>query len=167
MNLAWILCGVAACGQGTPTSGAGATAPRAASPAGGASAGANAWTANGATACEKYLTPDVLAAILRVPAERPQRVDANSCQLGMIYISLKVADIDAFRQELPMIAYTHPLAGVGDAAYWNAAGAVSAVKGHDRGCDIAAMVESGQFKIRDAELAQKLGAICNKLFALP
>ena len=77
---------------------------------------------------------------MTIPAEAPQRLDANSCHAGIIYITLKVADIDAFRLQLPLIAGVHRMTGVGDAAYWNEAGAVSAVKGHDRGCDISVTV---------------------------
>jgi hypothetical protein len=137
------------------------TAPALAAPGTG-----SAWTANGATACEKYLTPDVVAAILRIPAGHPRRLDANSCNAGPIYITLKVADIDVFRQELPRIFGAHPIGGIGDGAYWNGAGALSAVKGHDRGCDIS-VIDPGAPKIHDAELGQKLGEICNKLFAIP
>jgi hypothetical protein len=126
----------------------------------------SAWTANGATACEKYLTPNVVAAILRSPAGRPQRLDANSCNFGPIYITLKVADIDVFRAELPRIFQAHSIGGFGDAAYWNGAGAFSAVKGHSRGCDIS-VIDPGAPKIHNAELGQKLGNICNKLFAIP
>lgn len=123
------------------------------------------WIANGGTACEKFLTPDVVAAILRSPAVHPRRLDANSCNAGPIYITLKVANIDVFRQELPRIVGVHLMTGVGDGAYWNAAGAVSAVKGHDRGCDIS-VIDPGAPKIHNAELGQKLGEICNKLFAI-
>jgi hypothetical protein len=126
----------------------------------------SAWTANGATACEKYLTPNVVAAILSNPAGKPRRLDANSCNLGAIYITLKVADIDEFRPEIPRIAFAHTITGVGDGAFWNEAGALSAVKGHDRGCDIS-VIEPGASKIHNAELGQKLGDICNKLFAIP
>jgi hypothetical protein len=126
----------------------------------------SAWTANGATACEKYLTPDVVAAILRSPAGRPRRLDANSCNVGPIYITLKVADIDIFRAELPRIFQAHPIGGIGDGAYWNGAGALSSVKGHSRGCDIS-VIDPGAPKIHNAELGQKLGDICNKLFAIP
>ena len=134
-------------------------------PALAAADGGSAWIANGATACEKYLTPGVVAAILRNPAGKPRRLDANSCNVGPIYISLKVADIDVFRQEVPRIVGAHPMGGVGDGAYWNGAGAVSAVKGHDRGCDIS-VIDPGAPKIHNAELGQKLGEICNKLFAI-
>ena len=131
-----------------------------------AAASGNAWINNGATACEKYLTPDVQAAILLGSPQHPQQDDAHSCHAGTIYITLKVADIDAFRQELPLIYGAHPLSGVGDDAYWNDAGAVSAVKGHGRGCDIS-NIAPGSTRLTGEALAQKLGAICNKLFALP
>lgn len=130
-----------------------------------ASAGGS-WVDYGATACDKYLTPDVLASILRNPAGRPGKVDAHSCNVGPIYITLSVADINVFRQEISRIAGAHPISGFGDAAYWNEAGAFSAVKGHDRGCDIS-VIDPGAPKIHNAELGQKLGDICNKLFALP
>ena len=51
-------------------------------------------------------------------------------------------------------------------AYWNAAGtSVAAVKGHTRGCHVSMI--GAATKIQDEALAQKLGDICNKLFALP
>ena len=123
------------------------------------------WIANGATACEKYLTPVVTAAILNAPPGHAQRTAPNSCSAHPIYITLKAASVPAFKQELPLIAGAHPIAGIVDAAYWNEAGAVSAVKG-DRGCDISVIVP-GSAKVTGADLAQKLGAICNQLFALP
>lgn len=132
-----------------------------------AGGGGDNWTANGATACERFLTPDVLAATLQAPTGKPQRLDAHSCHTGIIYIYLKVADIDIFRSEVPRIAGAHPMAGVGDGAYWNEAGAISAVKGHDRGCDISVVGIPQQMKIHDAALGRKLGEICNKLFELP
>jgi len=129
-------------------------------------AAGGAWIDNGATACEKYLTPDVVAAILRSPAGHPRRLDASSCNAGPIYITLKVADIDVFRAEVPRIFGAHPMSGVGDGAFWNGAGAFSAVKGHGRGCDIS-VIDPGAPKIHNAELGQKLGDVCNKLFAIP
>jgi len=135
-------------------------------PAAAIASGSSVWIDNGATACEKYLTPDVVAVILRIPAGHPRRIDAHSCNVGPIYISLSVADIDVFRAELPRIFQAHPIGGIGDGAYWNGAGALSAVKGHDRGCDIS-VIDPGAPKIHNAELGQKLGDICNKLFAIP
>jgi len=151
------ICTLGACARaGTPADNGAASA----------SAANSAWVNNGASACEKYLTPDVLAAILPNPAGLTQRIDGQSCHTGAIYISLIVADIDVFRQEVPRIVGTHPFAGVGDGAYWNAAGtSVAAVKGHTRGCHVSMI--GAATKIQDEALAQKLGDICNKLFALP
>jgi hypothetical protein len=134
---------------------------------GSASANAPTWTANGASACEKCLAPDVVAAILLRPGGHAERVDAHSCHTGSIYIGLKAANVDVFRQEVPRIAFAHPMAGVGDAAFWNPAGAVSAVKAPNRGCDISVVGAPDVTKIRDEALGRKLGEICNKLFALP
>ena len=89
-----------------------------------------------------------------LPATRG-RLDANSCNAGMIYIFLKVADIDVFRMEVPRIAGAHPISGVGDGAFWNEAGALSAVKGHDRGCDISIIGAPGELKIHNAALGTK------------
>lgn len=130
------------------------------------SASGQSWTANGATACNRYLTPDAVATIVRIPAGPPQRLDAHSCHAGIVYISLNAVDIDVFRAELPRIAGVHLMTGIGDGAYWNEAGAVSAVKGHDRGCVIS-VIAPQLAKIHNAAPGQKLGAICNKLFALP
>lgn len=134
------------------------------------SSGSNEWVNNGAAACEKYLTPDVVPAILSKPEGASERVDAQSCRTTStpsIYIHLKVKTVDAFRRELPLIAGTHPLEGVGDAAYWNQAGAISAVRSPNRGCEMNVVGAPYGTKIRDEELGQKLGEICNKLFALP
>jgi hypothetical protein len=133
-------------------------------PASAATSG-QSWIANGATACAKYLTPDVLAGILEKPVGSATKIDGTSCNTGPIYITLMVKDVDVFKLELPRIIGVHMMSGVGDLAYWNQAGAISAVKGHDRGCDIGMI--GGAPKIHDAALGQKLGQICNKLFALP
>lgn len=130
-----------------------------------ASTPGQSWIANGATACEKFLTPDVLAGILGSPVGPARKIDATSCNTGPIYITLLVKDVDVFKLELPQIVGVHMMSGVGDLAYWNQAGAISAVKGHDRGCNIGMI--GGAPKIHDAALGQKLGEICAKLFALP
>jgi hypothetical protein len=146
--------------------------PSTASPtATGSAANGQDWTSNGATACDKYLTPDVVAAILLAPAGHVSPNGKQSCGFqgayASIWITLKVQDIDVFRLEVPRIVGTNPLPGVGDDAYWNAAGAISAVKGHKRGCDMSVVGAPGGTRIHDEELGKKLGEICNKLFALP
>jgi hypothetical protein len=136
-------------------------------PANGASTTGQGWTANGSSACEKYLTPAVVGAILSHAPGPAVRDDAASCHTGSIYITLLVADIDIFKLEIPRIVGAHPMTGVGDAAFWNHAGALSAVKGHDRGCNMSVIGEAYATKLQDEALAQKLGEICNKLFSLP
>ena len=136
-------------------------------PANGASINGHGWTANGGSACAKYLTPDVVAAILGIPPGPAVQIDADRCNTGSIYISLLVANIDVFKMEIPRIYGAHPMTRVGDAAFWNHAGALSAVKGHDRGCDISVIGNAYATKLQDEALAKKLGEICNKLFALP
>jgi hypothetical protein len=128
---------------------------------------AQGWVANGSSACQKYLTPDVLAAILVKPDGAAEKIDATSCHFGLVYVSLIVNNIDIFKLELPRIVGVNMMTGVGDLAYWNHAGAVSAVKGHDRGCDISVLNAPYTAKIHDEALGKKLGEICNKLFALP
>jgi len=130
-----------------------------------AAATAVEWSANGGTACERYLTPAVTDAILNSHAGSPKRADATSCNSFPIYIKLSAANVAAFRAQLPRVADAHPIVGIGDAAYWNEAGALSAVKG-DRGCVINVLVP-GSTKVTGEALAQKLGAVCNQLFALP
>jgi hypothetical protein len=122
------------------------------------------WTANGATACEKFLTPDVMSAILVTPSGTAVKDSATSCHRGAVYITLKIANVELFKQEMGRIVMTHPMTGVGDAAFWNQAGAMSSAKAPDRGCDMS--VIGAPTKIKDAALGQKLGEICNTLFAL-
>ncbi len=124
-----------------------------------------AWSANGGTACEKYLTPAVTDAILSSRASPPKRTDPTACNSYPIYIKLSAANVASFRAQMPRIAGAHPINGIGDAAFWNEAGAVSAVKG-DRGCVINVLVP-GSTKVTGQALAQKLGAVCDQLFALP
>jgi hypothetical protein len=132
-----------------------------------AAAATSAWTANGATACAKYLTPAVTAAIVNGPVNPPKQTGPNMCSAHPLYLTLKVMDggAAAFRQQMPMIADAHPIGGIGDAAYWNGAGTMTSVKG-DRECTMSILLPSDA-KFSGAALAQKFGAICNQLFVLP
>ena len=123
------------------------------------------WSANGGTACEKYLSPAVTDAILNSHAGPPKRTDPTSCNSYPIYVRLLPANVASFRSQMPRIAGAHPISGIGDAAYWNEAGALSAVKG-DRGCDINVLVP-GSSKVTGEALARKLGLVCEQLFAIP
>ena len=156
------------CSKDSPAPATGSAASVSTAPAAATAGSGNSerWMTNGATACEKFLTPDVAGAILARPGGAAQKDDAHSCHLGPIYISLSAHSLDVFRLEIPHVALTHPLSGVGDAAYWNQAGAISAVKAPDRQCNVSVIVP-GAAKLKDEALGEKLGEVCNKLFALP
>lgn len=127
-----------------------------------------AWNANGATACEKFLTPQVMSAVLHDPSGAPTKDDATSCHRGSIYIKLELTNPATLKSEIPRIAFAHPMTGIGDVAFWNDAGATTAAKVPDRGCVVQAIlaVATHDAKITGEALGQKLGAICNQLFAL-
>ena len=124
------------------------------------------WTANGAGACAKYFTPDFVGAVMGGPPKPAKVTSDSSCLSGMLYITLESTSAEHFRQQMPLIAATHPISGIGDVAFWNDAGTVSSAKGQDRGCNIGVFLPN-QAKLQREALAQKLGTICNKLFALP
>ncbi len=135
-----------------------------------------ALVANGLSACEKYLTPDVIATIWSDPAGQSKAVDTGSPRSkSCVYQSahsgqnIKItlttdgpASFDAARKYLVNPA---PLPNVGDKASLTGEGIV-AVKGADRTCHIDALGNVGSVKLSRQALGQKFGEICNKLFAL-
>ncbi len=124
------------------------------------------WAANGGGACAKYFSPEFVGAVLGGSPEPAKVTSDSSCLSGMLYITLNSISAEQFRQQMPLIAFTHPISGIGDVAYWNEAGTVSSAKGQGRGCNIGVIVPQ-QAKLQKEALAQKLGTICNSLFALP
>jgi hypothetical protein len=173
--LCGILCAIAACSQGAGSSsganaatGADGTATGSAS---GGSSGGKTWIANGATACARYLTPDVVAEILTQPAGKsdklsPQACSFNATNYSSIAITLMAAGPETFDHYQQSLVNPVPLAGVGDKASRSAIG-IDAVKGTDRMCTIDVTGAPGSTRLHGEALAQKLGQICNKLFALP
>jgi hypothetical protein len=141
-------------------------------PASAAAGSGGHWTDNGATACSTYLTQDVVSTILSNPAGGSKKLSVQSCTYnttdsgGSITITLTNAGLPAFDKYQQYLVDPVPLAGVGDKASQSLIG-IDAVKGADRGCDIDAGGAPGSLKVHGAELGQKLGAICNQLFALP
>jgi hypothetical protein len=130
------------------------------------------WTDNGATACDTYLTHNLLTAVLTNPAGQSKKLSVQSCTYetadsgGSVTITLTNAGVSAFDHYQQYLVNPVPLPGVGDKASQSIIG-IDAVKGADRGCDIDAGGAPGSLKLHGAELGQKLGAICNQLFALP
>lgn len=139
------------------------------SAAAGSSAGGSggAWTSLGATACAKYFTPEVNAALLPGPSTSKTR-SATSCTVGTtggnIQLSLSSDNLASFNAGAKFLPDTVPLPGVGDRALQDAIGIV-AYKAPDRVCTIELLGNIGFFKQSGAQLGQTLGAECNKLFA--
>jgi hypothetical protein len=136
------------------------------------STSAGAWITNGAAACARYLSHDVVSAILTNPSGSAKTLSAQACSYttndsaGTITITLTNAGPSAFDDYQKYLVNPEPLHGVGDKASQSMIGIV-AVKGADRNCSIDAGGAPGSLRLRGAELGQKLGAICNQLFALP
>jgi hypothetical protein len=133
-----------------------------------------AWIANGVTACETYLTPDVVASIWGDPAGQSQPVDTRSprskaCVFQSsghnIKIELNTAGPESFEASRQYLVDPAPLPNVGDKASLTGEGIV-AVKGANRTCRIDTVANVGSVKLSREALGQKFGEICNKLFAL-
>jgi hypothetical protein len=125
------------------------------------------WTSLGATACAKYFTPEVTAALLPGPGT-PKTRSAKSCTVdatgGNIQLSLASENLASFNAGAKFLPDTVPLPGVGDRALRDAVGIV-AYKAPDRVCTIQLVGNEGFFKQSGAQLGRTLGAVCNKLFA--
>ena len=139
------------------------------SAAAGSSAGGSGgdWTSLGATACAKYFTPEVNAALLTGPGT-PMTRSATSCTVeaagGNIQLSLASENIASFNAGVKYLPDTVALPGVGDRALQDAVG-ITAYKAPDRVCTILLAGDDGYFKQSGPQLGQTLGGVCNKLFA--
>lgn len=163
-----LACALAACSRDTsaPASNAGTSAtankPTAST--------APTWIDHGATACDTYLTPAVVGEILKKPEGHSKRLAAQSCNFetpdfSSINITLTPGGVAVLDAHMAYLGDVAPLAGVGDKAVRTASG-IEAAKGTDRICSVDVMPPFAA-KISGDALAQKLGAICNQLLALP
>jgi hypothetical protein len=139
---------------------------------GGGGAGGDSWVNNGAQACQRYLSHEVVASILTNAEGTIKVLSTQACVFsvdagdGRIAITLSNAGPAAFDEYQKYLVDPQPLSGVGDKASQSLIG-IDAVKGPDRTCTIDAGGAPDSLRLKDAELGQKLGAICNQLFALP
>ncbi|MGH8212610.1 MAG: hypothetical protein ACREPP_05195 [Rhodanobacteraceae bacterium] len=159
-----------ACTQGASASGGNGAGTSAAS-ATGAAADTQGWIANGATACDKYLTPDFVGQIFKSSAGHSKKLGAQGCQFeapdfASISITLAAGGLAVFDAHQKYLDNPTPLPGVGDKAVRFNKTSIEAVKGANRMCGIDVMPPFGN-KLSGEALAQKLGEVCNKLFALP
>jgi hypothetical protein len=170
------LCALLACSRGTSALGNGGTSPSTASAASGSTGGSN-WIANATTACEKYLTPDVVATIWDHPEGQSKPFDTRSAGARAcvyqsahsgknITITLNTDGPENFDGGRKYFVEPAPLPNVGDKASLTGDGIV-AVKGNDRTCHIDAYGNVGDIKLSREALGQKFGEICDQLFALP
>lgn len=132
--------------------------------------GGNDWISNGATACEKYVTPDFAGQIFTNPAGHSKKLSAQACSFATpdfvsISITLAAGGLTAFEAHQKYLSNPVPLSGVGDKAVRTDTG-IEAVKGSNRMCAIDVMPPFGN-KLKGEPLAEKLGELCNRLFALP
>ncbi len=160
-------CSIAACSQRTSAPGGD---PRASKTAGSDAAAGSAWIANGATACDRFLTQDVVGQIFKNANGHSKQLSAQGCSFetpdfASINITLAAGGPSVFNAHQKYLSDPVPLGGVGDKAVRTATG-IEAVKGQDRICGIDVMLPFGN-KLSGEALAQKTGEICNRLFALP
>lgn len=169
--VAGIAYAMAACTHGASASGNGNdVAASTAASATGTSANAHGWIANGATACNKYLTPGFVAQIFPKPDGHAKPLGAQGCSFetadfASINITLAAGGPAVFDAHQKYLTDPVPLSGVGDRAVRTATG-IEAVKGNDRMCGVDVMPPFGN-KLKGEALAHKIGEVCNKLFALP
>lgn len=159
-----LACLLAACSQGASTSTSNTSATASANKA------ASDWVHQGATVCETHLTPAVVGEILKSPDGRSKSLGAQACAFetpggSSISVTLTLGGVAGLDAHMPYLGDVSPLAGVGDKAVRTAAG-IEAAKGKDRLCAIDVMPPFAA-KLSGDALAEKLGAICNELFALP
>ena len=139
----------------------------------------SSWTANGASACKKLLTPDFLKAILvHVDGESQAKPDGESCPFGAEYsdgyngittgLSDRVTLADWNRLVADNVPGAIPVPGVGDKAVRSKdASALKAYKNGGRMCSVSLMSLGETPKLGGDALAKKFGTLCNQLFALP
>lgn len=169
LSSALCLCALAA----TSCKRAGADASNAASPpaaSGAVGNSASGFASRGGDACAKYLTPDVVSAILDGKTGPATKLSPQGCSVstldngGSISITLNAASSQAFDAFQKYLTDPKPLAGVGDRAVQSMTG-ISSIKSPNMGCDIDAGGAPGSLKIHGAALGQKLGEICNRIYA--
>jgi hypothetical protein len=164
-------CAVAAVACNKPGAGeAQATGGGSSAPAASSNQGGGNFASRGGDACGKYLTPDVVASILNGTAGPAKKLSPQGCSVtttddgGSITITLNNATPQSFDAYQKYLVNPKPLAGVGDKAVQSMIG-ISSIKGTNTGCDIDAGGAPGSLKLHGEALGQKLGAICNAIYA--
>ena len=126
------------------------------------------WSSHGSTACQQYLNPDLVGQIFEKPAGQSKQLGNGWCSFDtpsfkgidivLIHVGASAFDTDPNTQDAT------PISGVGDKAVRTASG-IEAYKMHRGICQID-VTPLFTAKLKGAALAQKLGKVCNQLFAL-
>jgi hypothetical protein len=175
LGISCVMCVCAACGPGASTSAdnrnTGAQPPGV---AGEGTEDTSGWVKNGATACDKYLTPDLIGAVFTESRGQSHAQDGQTCifeqahqpnhDYSTITIYLRDGGNLVFDGD-PTTRNGTVIPGVGDKAVRTQEDGVQAVKG-DHICSVFVKPPYGNRLNGDA-LAQKLGEVCTRLFALP
>lgn len=135
------------------------------------------WTANGESACKKFLTHDFLAEILiHADGESQAKPDERSCVFGADYdggsniITIGLSDHVALADwnKVGLFPGAMPVAGVGDTAVRTKDGTtLHAYTNGGRMCSVSLIPLGEMPKLAGDALGKKLGTICSQLFALP
>jgi hypothetical protein len=137
------------------------------------------WTANGASACQKLLTPDFVKAIfVHVDGASQAKPDGQSCLFSAEYsggfnsITIGLSDhvslADWNRLVAENIPGAIPVPGVGDKAVRSKdSRALKAYKNGGRMCSVSLMSLGETPKLAGGVVAKKFGTLCNQLFGLP
>lgn len=137
---------------------------------------ASAWTKNGASACQKLLTAEVLGTFLVHPAGKSEPLPSGEgciygSDLGSTTLRIDLSDHITSDDWERLIKRNDPkaiaLPGVGDKAMRvDNSYAVDAWK-NGRRCSVRLIPLDEATKLTGEPLAKKLGGICNQVFALP
>jgi hypothetical protein len=167
-----LLCALAACShESAPSADSNAKAQSAAGGPAAASraSGTSGWIANGASACERYLTPDFVGRIFAKTEGRAKRLSGQACSYdtpegSSIGITLIAGDRGNFDTD-PNTQGAAAVGGIGDKAVRTASGIEAFTDGKGI-CQIDVLPPFGN-KLSGDALARTVGEVCNALFALP
>lgn len=130
---------------------------------------AGTWTSHGSSACQQFITPEFANELFENANGKSSRLSDWSCSfdtpdgksINLVLIDASAGTFDAD----PNVQRATPIGGIGEKAVRTAAG-VEAYKAQRGICQIDVMPPFG-LKLKGEALTQKLGELCNKLFALP
>ncbi|MEO7051624.1 MAG: hypothetical protein ABI128_08155 [Rhodanobacter sp.] len=167
VSAAWMLGTTCACSSSAPSGPADGKPKPVGS--GAASRNTGTWTSHGSSACQEFITPEFASQLFDNANGTSSRLSDWSCSFDTpdgksINVVLIDASAGTFDSD-PNVQGATPAHGIGDKAVRTASG-VEAYKAQRGICQIDVMPPFG-LKLQSEQLTNKLGELCNKLFALP